>query len=204
MNQLWMYGLFAAGGYLSGSVLFAYIIPKIMKKIDVCALSEDGNPGAYNAFKYGGVPCGICVILAELLKGALPVWLCQRMLGMDSMLFALVMTGPVFGHAHSIFWHGKGGKAIAVSFGVMIGLLPEALPLVILIVWYLLFSVILVIKNHARRSIATYVLFELVSILTVKIPSVVLGNLLIAGTVIHRHIVGERHAVRSTGEERGL
>lgn len=204
MGKLWMYGIFVAAGYLSGSVLFAYIIPKFMKKIDICALSEDGNPGAYNAFQYGGIFCGILVICAELLKGALPVWLCQRILGSDSILFALVMAAPVFGHAHPVFRRGRGGKAIAVSFGVMLGLLPEALPLLFLIVWYLLFSLILVIPDHAKRSIVTYGCFAVTSLLAVKTPSVVLGSFLVAGTVIHRHLVGKRYVTEQLEEKREI
>lgn len=201
MRQLATYGLFIAAGYLSGSVLFAYIIPKFIKKIDICTLSEDGNPGTYNAFKYGGFWCGVFVIAAELLKGALPVWLCRRAMGTESLFFAFVMAAPVFGHAHSVFMHGKGGKAIAVSFGVMIGLLPTALPLILLIVWYLLFSLVFPIKDHKKRSIVTYGCFSLTSILFIKIASLIWGNCLISGMVIHRHLLGNRQLSGSDNME---
>ena len=106
-------------GYLAGSMLFALEYPKIFKGVDVRRLSEDGNPGTYNAFVYGGIGCGILTLLSELAKGFLPVFLCGRQLGMDSLWFAGVMAAPVAGHAFSIFHRGKGGKAIAVSFGVL-------------------------------------------------------------------------------------
>lgn len=41
-------------GYCFGSVLYGYEIPRIVKKINICELSDDGNPGTYNAFRYGG------------------------------------------------------------------------------------------------------------------------------------------------------
>ena len=69
---------FVIGGYLLGSILFAYVLPKLTRHIDIREMSEDGNPGTYNAFWYGGVICGICVLLLELLKGFFPVWLCER------------------------------------------------------------------------------------------------------------------------------
>lgn len=199
-NYVW----FLLGGYLSGSILFAYDIPKIFRHIDICEASEDGNPGTYNAFKYGGFFCGVCVLLAELLKGFLPVWLCARAVGTDSFLFSFVMAAPVLGHAYSIFHHGRGGKAIAVSFGVMLGLYPEVRPLVILIFCYLLFSLFLQIKDHTKRSIVTYVCFAVASILFVKVPSVRVGDVLIAGTVIYKHILGNhkeksRMALREHG-----
>ena len=54
-------------GYLSGSILFAYLIPWFMKHIDIRELSEDKNPGTFNAFVFGGIGCGITVLLLELL-----------------------------------------------------------------------------------------------------------------------------------------
>ncbi len=63
---------FVIGGYLLGSILFAYVLPKLTRHIDIREMSEDGNPGTYNAFRYGGTVCGICVLLLELLKGFFP------------------------------------------------------------------------------------------------------------------------------------
>ena len=91
-------------GYLAGSMLFALEYPKIFKGVDVRRLSEDGNPGTYNAFVYGGIGCGILTLLSELAKGFMPVFLCGRQLGMDSLWFAGVMAAPVAGHAFSIIF----------------------------------------------------------------------------------------------------
>ena len=75
-------------GFLLGSILFAYEIPKIWKHVDIREVSEDGNPGTFNAFVFGGVGCGILVLLAELLKGFLPVYFCSVRAGRDSLLFS--------------------------------------------------------------------------------------------------------------------
>ena len=40
---------FVIGGYLLGSILFAYVLPKLTRHIDIREMSEDGNPGTYNA-----------------------------------------------------------------------------------------------------------------------------------------------------------
>lgn len=61
--------LFSIAGYLSGSILYAYWIPKILFQKDICALSPDGNPGTANAFVYGGFRAGILALLLELFKG---------------------------------------------------------------------------------------------------------------------------------------
>ena len=54
---------FVIGGYLLGSILFAYVLPKLTRHIDIREMSEDGNPGTYNAFRYGGTVCGILSLI---------------------------------------------------------------------------------------------------------------------------------------------
>ena len=54
-----LYFLFTLLGFVLGSTLFAYWIPKLLKNIDICTLPDDHNPGVSNAFMYGGFLCGI-------------------------------------------------------------------------------------------------------------------------------------------------
>ena len=68
------YIFYIALGYLSGSLMFGYAVPKLIKGIDVRKESSDGNPGTANAFLCGGALCGILVLLGDILKGLLPVW----------------------------------------------------------------------------------------------------------------------------------
>lgn len=106
-------------GYVSGSVMFGYVVPKVLRGIDVRSLSSDGNPGTANAFFYGGASCGLVVLLCDLLKGMVPVYLAAREIGTEHMAFSLVMAAPVLGHAFPFLGgRRKGGKGIAVSFGV--------------------------------------------------------------------------------------
>ena len=123
-----------------------------LRGVDVQTESEDGNPGTFNAFACGGAFCGILVLLADLGKGALPVALCARDLGMDSWMFALVMAAPVFGHAHSLFQKGHGGKAIAVSFGVLIGTASSVAASGSLIFWYLLFVIVISARSNPEKA----------------------------------------------------
>lgn len=185
------YFIYMILGYLSGSVMYAYLIPKIVKHIDVRELSEDGNPGAANAFLHAGIPVGIVVILCELLKGAVPVWAAARSLSISHLLFAPVMAAPVLGHAFPLFFGKKGGgKAIAVSFGVLIGLAPNLNPALTLAALYILFSLIIVIKPHFFRSVITFLLFAVLCILDNELPkSVAVGGFLLSGIVIRQHFI---------------
>ena len=105
-----IYLFYMVMGFCLGSILFAYEIPRMVKHVDIRQISEDGNPGTFNAFAAAGVGWGILVLLAELLKGFFPVYLCSKRAGQDSLLFAGVLAAPVFGHAFSLFHKGKGGQ----------------------------------------------------------------------------------------------
>lgn len=176
-------------GYLLGSILFGYIIVKLFKKIDIIKESKDNNPGTANAFVHGGFLCGSFTLLLDFLKGFIPVFLAKTFLGIDSYLFVFVMIAPVVGHAFPIFNKFKnGGKCIAVSFGTMFGLFPYFRIALLLIFWYLFFSLILIIKPHSLRTVWTYLCFFISVIFFTKILVVIIGCLLISLIVIIKHI----------------
>ena len=149
------YFLFIIFGYLSGSILFARLIPKFFCHIDVCEISEDHNPGTFNVFRHVGVGLGILVILLELAKGFVPVFLAGRCLDMERAVFGLVLAAPVLGHGWPLWDLKGGGKSIAVSFGVLLGLFPQCGPVIMLAVFYLLFSLVIVIGPHFFRLYIT-------------------------------------------------
>ena len=148
-----------------------------------------GNPGTANAFLYGGVFCGILVLLADLGKGALPVFLAARHLDPEEKLFALVMAAPVVGHAYPLIdRYGKGGKAIAVSFGVLLGLYPVFLPVLLLAGVYLFFSLVLVVEPHSLRTGLTFLIWSVLGVHFTPLSSIKYGIVLIAFVVIRKHL----------------
>ncbi len=176
-------------GYLSGSIRFAYLLPLWFKKIDITELSEDGNPGAYNAFKYAGVPIGILVIILELAKGFIPLRLAYMFLDPNDIRFALVIIAPILGHSYPLGNFLKGGKAIAVTFGVFLGLYPELTPLTYLVVMYLLTSLVIVINPHWVRSVICFFLVALGIYLSPILISIKAGCIGGCCLVCFRHIL---------------
>lgn len=161
-GNLWLLcAAYAMGGYLLGSILFGGILPKWIKGVDVTACSRDGNPGTANAMRYGGVGVGVLCLLCDLGKGFVPVFLGARRFGVQPVAFFLVAAAPVLGHAFSLFAKFRGGKAIAVSFGVLLGLLPWAQTVLILAGLYIFFSLIIRIHPHERRTVWTFGFFLL-------------------------------------------
>ena len=193
------YLLFAFFGYLSGSILYARLIPKFFCHIDVCQVSEDHNPGTFNVFRHVGVGLGILVILLELAKGFVPVFLAGRSLDMERAVFGLVLAAPVVGHGWPLWDRKGGGKSIAVSFGALLGLYPQCGPVIMLAVFYLLFSLIIVIGPHFFRSVITYLCLCVYSVFRVKTPGILLGVAVISLVVVARHMLkyqGEQFQVR--------
>ncbi len=175
-------------GYLSGSVLYAYYLPLWLRGIDVTEGAEDKNPGTFNCFAKAGRSMGALVLTCDLMKGFLPVAWAAGALGVQRWTFALVMAAPVLGHAFPVFRRFRGGKAIAVSFGVALGLLPVWEPFALLAAFYLFFSLVVAVKPHRRRSIATFVSFAFWSAVLLPRTAVALGCLLISGVVVSRHV----------------
>ena len=140
--------------------------------------------------------CGTAVLLCDLLKGALPVWLCAKVLNPLSLWFVPVLVAPVFGHAHSCLFRGRGGKCIAVSFGVLLGLLPLWRPLALLAVFYILFSTLIKVPDHARRTILSFACWTVSVVLFVRAGSIACSCAGITAIVIHRHLAAQRQKQR--------
>lgn len=178
------------GGYILGSVMFAREIPKLFGYGDITLTSDDGNPGAANAFKNCGVLCGSLCLFFDMLKGFIPVFLAYLIFGISSVQFSAVMLMPVLGHACSIFNHFKGGKCIATAFGVLIGCLPASYIGFLLAGLYILFSVVIKINPHRLRSIFTFLLFGAISLpllISHRKNSIAYGCALISIVAIVKH-----------------
>lgn len=181
--------LFITFGYLFGSILFAKVTAKVFHKPAILLDSKDGNPGTANAFQYGGFWCGTITLFGDLLKGAIPVYLYQKSGGnfTDMPVFAaLVLIAPVFGHAFPAFSSFQGGKGIAVTFGCLLGLLPNYIPLAVFALLFILFSTVLRITPHFHRTLITY-LFTSVGLFVLGCErSILIGFLFITLTVCLR------------------
>ncbi len=190
------YPHFIVLGYVLGSVLFCYYLPLWFKKIDITEDTPDGNPGAFNCIAKAGKPLGLFALLCDLLKGAVPVFLAAHAVDIHRWPFALVVAAPVVGHAFPLFRRLRGGKAITVSFGVTIGLLPMWGPFALLAVCYLFFTLIVQIQPHRHRSILTFLCFGVGSLLWFHGAPAAVGCLLSAAVVILRHWEAEPNEER--------
>lgn len=101
----------------------------------------DHNPGATNVLRAGGYAPFVVSLLLDISKGALPVGFAYSILGIQDWGIVPIALAPPIGHAFSPFLNWKGGKAIATTFGVWIGLTIWVVPLVsmiLLTIWSLI------------------------------------------------------------------
>lgn len=134
------YILFSVIAYLLGSIPTAIWVGKSWYDIDV---REHGskNAGATNTFRVLGKKPGIVVLTIDVLKGAiatfLPViFLSGKFETGDETLVQIQILAAIFavmGHVFPLFAQFKGGKGVATSLGVIIGLQPIAAAICIVI-----------------------------------------------------------------------
>lgn len=185
--------IFTILGYLSGSLLFARYFALLFKKKEVLTDSSDNNPGAFNAFRYGGFACGILTLCGDLLKGFIPVYLfLHEPTPTYDFAVAFVLAAPVFGHILPIYHKLRGGKGIAVSFGCLLGLLPEYKPVIILACSFLFFTFILKVTPHYHRTLLTYFVSVIGMLIFTSSAPLCLGFSMIAGAIIFKLILSRK------------
>jgi glycerol-3-phosphate acyltransferase PlsY len=125
-------GLFILLSYLMGSLSAAIIVCKLMGLPDPRSQGS-GNPGATNVLRIGGKKAAAITLLGDLLKGLIPVALAQVFLT-EPWALAGVAFAAFLGHLLPVFFKFQGGKGVATSFGVLLGLCWPA-ALMVLAVW---------------------------------------------------------------------
>jgi glycerol-3-phosphate acyltransferase PlsY len=109
--------------YLLGSIPFGLLIAKRLRGIDI-RLEGSGNIGATNVYRVVGPAAGLAVFTLDLLKGAVPCWV-MLMVNPDKTWAMVAGLAAIIGHSLSVFLKFKGGKSVATSFGILIGIAPE-------------------------------------------------------------------------------
>jgi acyl phosphate:glycerol-3-phosphate acyltransferase len=106
---------------VAGFIPFAYWLGWLALRVDI-RVYGDGNPGAGNAWRAGGWRVGVPGAVLDYGKGAVPVFVAHYACGLVGWALVPVALAPVLGHAYSPFLRGRGGKAVAATFGIWSGL----------------------------------------------------------------------------------
>ena len=107
--------------FLIGSLPFSVWIGRFVLGKEIRSFG-DANPGATNVLRAGGKISAVVALLLDLLKGAVPVGIAHFQFEFNQWALIIVSLAAILGHAFSPFLHFKGGKAVAVTGGVWMGL----------------------------------------------------------------------------------
>ncbi len=158
--QLWLCPLIA---FLLGSIPFGLFIARA-RGIDI-RQHGSGNIGATNVLRVVGKKYGISCLILDALKGFVPVVIALNLVQIDGrnvgipvsfldgfalklpaseqlkgqLVHVLTALCAILGHNYSPWVGFKGGKGIATSAGVLLGLMPFAVVL-LLAVWLIAFA----------------------------------------------------------------
>lgn len=118
-------------GYVSGSLPWGLWLGRWLKGVDVRTLGSR-NLGATNVYRTLGPGIGVAVLLLDIAKGALPVWLVPASAlatafpGGREWCALTVALAAVAGHVWTFLAGFKGGKGVATTVGVLLALSPPA------------------------------------------------------------------------------
>lgn len=125
-------GLVLLATYCIGSLCSAVIVARLCHLPDP-RTEGSRNPGTTNILRLAGKKYAVIVLLADSLKGLLPI-LCLKWSHFAPEYLGYVGLVAVLGHIYPIFFNFKGGKGVATALGVLIGL-SGWLGLLVLATW---------------------------------------------------------------------
>jgi acyl phosphate:glycerol-3-phosphate acyltransferase len=184
--------LVAVASYLLGSVPTGYLLVRLSGNKDVRDFGS-GSTGATNVLRVKGWKVAIPVVVFDLLKGFLPVFLALRWFT-DPVFAALCGFLAVLGHCFPFTIGFRGGKGVATSLGAfaVIGWAPCLASLGI-------FFIVLGLTRHVSLgSILGCVAFPVIILAGGGPPAVAAIALATAALVIFQHRANIGRLLRGT------
>ncbi|MBS3899010.1 MAG: glycerol-3-phosphate 1-O-acyltransferase PlsY [Dethiobacter sp.] len=171
--------LFAS--YLIGSLSFGYMAGKLLRGIDIRQYGS-GNTGSTNIQRTLGTVPAIIVLLLDVGKGLAAVLLARALTDAPGVeMLAGVLS--VLGHNWPLFHRFKGGRGVATSIGVLIGLAWQ----VLLIALTIGIIIIAVTRYVSLGSIIGILLVPMLMIgFSLPLPHILFG-IVLAIFVVLRH-----------------
>lgn len=121
MNYLLLIGAFLLG-YVFGSIPCGLWLVQAFHGIDIRNYGS-GNIGATNVFRTVGPATAVAVLVGDMLKGILALYIIAKFVANPSIV-ALTALGALLGHNYSLFLSFKGGKGVATGLGLFLYMLP--------------------------------------------------------------------------------
>jgi len=150
-------------GYLLGSIPSAYLAGRLKKGIDIREVGSK-NMGAMNVFYRVGPIEAVLVTLVDLGKGIGAILLMRWLLDIPltstfDLLTGLTAVAAIMGHIFPVFLKFRGGKGAATAIGVLIFLMPWAVPFLFVV----FFIAVLITRNPTFSYSLLLIVFPFVA-----------------------------------------
>lgn len=169
--------------YLIGGLPFGYWFVRLTMGKDIRTMGS-GNIGATNVHRSAGRKAGVIVLLLDMLKGFVAVWLAAVITGGNTMGLSLAAVAVMLGHCYPITLGFKGGKAVACFIGAFFYIAPLALLAVVPV-----FIVAVALSKYISvGSIIGALLFPLmVWLIYHPAPPILIASIVSALLIVYRH-----------------
>ena len=181
--------------YMLGSFPTAYLVGRRLAGTDIRGLGTR-NPGALNSFRQLGKAAGVVVLVVDTGKGALAIFIGQRLGAPDVTLYVSAVVAIV-GHNFPPFLGWRGGKGGATVLGISAIMLWQ-----ITAVTLGVGAVIFAVTRHAVWSMTgVFLVLNGLTIGTAQAPGQIavclVLSILVAGTHVSRELPSLESAVRN-------
>ncbi|CXL43202.1 glycerol-3-phosphate 1-O-acyltransferase PlsY [Staphylococcus aureus] len=174
--------------YLIGAFPSGFVIGKLFFKKDIRQFGS-GNTGATNSFRVLGRPAGFLVTFLDIFKGFItvffPLWLPVHADGPISTFFTnglIVGLCAILGHVYPVYLKFQGGKAVATSAGVVLGVNP-----ILLLILAIIFFVVLKIFKYVSLASIVAAICCVIGSLIIQDYILLVVSLLVSIILIIRH-----------------
>lgn len=165
--------------YLGGSISSAILIARLYRLPDP---REHGshNPGTTNILRLGGRSAALWVLLCDMAKGTIPVYLAWYF-QLTPFVLGLIGIAACLGHMYPLFFQFRGGKGVATALGAMMPI-GFAMGGMMLATW------ILVLLLTGYSSLAALIAALLAPLYTYWLkPEYTLSVAMLSCLIIYRH-----------------
>ncbi|HCV3922275.1 TPA: glycerol-3-phosphate 1-O-acyltransferase PlsY [Staphylococcus aureus] len=190
--------------YLIGAFPSGFVIGKLFFKKDIRQFGS-GNTGATNSFRVLGRPAGFLVTFLDIFKGFItvffPLWLPVHADGPISTFFTnglIVGLFAILGHVYPVYLKFQGGKAVATSAGVVLGVNP-----ILLLILAIIFFIVLKIFKYVSLASIVAAICCVIGSLIIQDYILLVVSFLVSIILIIRHrsniariFRGEEHKIK--------
>jgi glycerol-3-phosphate acyltransferase PlsY len=175
--------LAVAIAYLLGGVPFGYLFVRFALNKDIRTMGS-GNIGATNVHRTAGGKAGVIVLLLDIFKGFLAVWIASVLTHGAPVGLGAAAVAVMIGHSFPVFLGFRGGKAVACFIGAFLFVAPLAL----LAVTVLFVLTVAISKYISLGSILGAAVFPLFVWLIMRPPAPIMVSAVFAALlIVYRH-----------------